>query len=175
MKEKIKSFLKQNWFEITIIIIIILVLVGSVFYGYEWQPVLIPILLLVIAFFIERRKEYSNRLTQQRIENFRNLLEGSTGFFSNFYKDVFEQRKKQQKFLEEYVKSWISAPDDIIRAINAFFIEAQFAGKNPYESESEQDKKNREKMAEILLRMRKQILGETELTEKDFYIWSFSK
>ncbi len=138
-------------------------------------PLLLPIILVIIGLFVERRKENYNRLIQQQIENFRNILDGSTGFFSDFYEDSNEQKKKQRKFLEEYVKSWISAPDDIVKAINIFLIEAKFKGKDPYKNEEDQDKKNREKMAEILLRMREQILGKTNLTKEDFYIWTFEK
>jgi len=138
-------------------------------------PLLIPIILLIIGFFVEKRKENYNRLMRQQIENFRNILDGSTGFFSNFYEDSSEQKKRQRKFLEEYVKSWISAPDDIVKAINAFLIETKFKGEDPYKDEKVQDEKNREKMAEILLIMRKQILGKTDLTKEDFYIWTFEK
>ena len=37
MKEKIKIFLQQNWFKVSLLIIIIIVIVG-VFYWYEWRP-----------------------------------------------------------------------------------------------------------------------------------------
>ena len=37
MKEKTKNCLKQNWFKISLLIIIIIVISGA-FYWYEWRP-----------------------------------------------------------------------------------------------------------------------------------------
>ncbi len=37
MKEKIKDFIKENWFKVSLLLIVILFLSGA-FYWYEWKP-----------------------------------------------------------------------------------------------------------------------------------------
>lgn len=91
-------------------------------------------------------------------EKYTNLLIHLQGFVGNTVS--FETKKK---FFEEQYKSWIYGSDDVVIATNKMIqliIDSQ--GKEPDHEEG------RKAVGEIVLAMRKDLLGKTGLSYKDF-------
>jgi hypothetical protein len=111
----------------------------------------------VTYLFTIRTKKNENilRFKEEKYANLLVLLQGFVG------RTVSPDLKK--KFFEEQYKSWLYSSDDVVKSINdlvKLLIEER--GKTP------DQKKGREVIGNIVLQMRKDLLGRTNLKSDDF-------
>lgn len=102
-----------------------------------------------------KRKESMLKFKEEKYTNLLILLQGFVG------KTVSAEKKK--KFFEEQYKSWLYSSDEVVEAINKMVrlvIESHGQAPNPEEG--------RKAIGNIVLAMRKDLLGKTNLNHKDF-------
>lgn len=124
--------------------------------------ILVPLISAAIGgyvsyYFSSKAKKYEAVLKFKE-EKYANLLIHLQGFVGNTAS--YETKKH---FFEEQYKSWIYGSDEVIKATNymtKLVIDAQ--GKEPDHEEG------RKAVGNIVLAMRKDLLGKTKLTYKDF-------
>jgi hypothetical protein len=124
--------------------------------------IILPLISVVIGawvtyFFTEKSKKYEAMLKfkEEKYTNLLILLQGFVGQTTS--------GDLKQKFFEEQYKSWLYSSDEVVAAINemiAFLIKER--GNIPY---PEQGKKI---IGNIVLQMRKDLLGKTNLKPEDF-------
>jgi hypothetical protein len=128
-----------------ILTFVILPLVSAVTGGY-------------ITYYFSSRSKKFEAMMKFKEEKYANLLIHLQGFVGN---TVSIDTKK--KFFEEQYKSWIYGSDEVIQATNRMIqlvIDSQ--GKDPNQDEG------RKAVGEIVLAMRKDLLGKTKLSHRDF-------
>jgi hypothetical protein len=111
--------------------------------------------LTYIFAFKAKYKETILRFKEEKYSNLLIFLQGFVGKTAN--------RDSKIKFFEEQYRSWLYSSDDVVKAINKmvnFVIDSK--GKEP------NHEIGRKCVGEIVLAMRKDLLGNTNLTYKDF-------
>jgi hypothetical protein len=111
----------------------------------------------VSYYFTSKTKKFETAL-RFREEKYSNLLKLLQGFVGN----TVSYDTKKKSFEEQY-KSWIYCSDEVIIAINnlvRLVIDVQGKEPNP--------EKGRKAIGNIVLAMRKDLLGKTTLSYKDF-------
>ena len=111
-----------------------------------------------ITYLFTIRVKKSDNMLKFREEKYANLLIHLQGFVG---KTTSGDTKK--RFFEEQYKSWLYASDDVVQSINdlvELLIEERGNTPDP--------KKGRKVVGNIVLQMRKDLLGKTELKENDF-------
>ena len=111
-----------------------------------------------ITYLFTIRVKKSENMIKFKEEKYANLLIHLQGFVG---KTISGNTKK--KFFEEQYKSWLYASDDVVQSINdlvKLLIEERGNMPNP--------QKGRKVVGNIVLQMRKDLLGKTELKENDF-------
>lgn len=91
-------------------------------------------------------------------EKYSNLIIALQGFVGST-----NSAETKRKFFEEQYKSWLYSSDEVVESINnliKLLIEEQGNRPNP--------EKGREIIGTIILEMRKDLLGKTNLSYKDF-------
>jgi hypothetical protein len=124
--------------------------------------IIVPLISAIIGgyisyYFSSKAKKYEAVLKFKE-EKYANLLIHLQGFVGS---TISYETKKQ--FFEEQYKSWIYGSDDVIKATNYMIqlvIDAQ--GRDPDHDEG------RRAVGNIVLAMRKDLLGKTKLTYEDF-------
>lgn len=109
---------------------------------------------LITWFFLLKAQKYNNIRTFKE-EKYANLLILLQGFLGNT-----NSIEKQRLFLEEHYKSWLYSSDDVVRSINNLILLAS--------QESPDPEKWRKLIGNIVLKMRKDLLGKTNLGHNDF-------
>lgn len=121
----------------------------------------------IIGSFINQlyktRSDKKIRKFRQKEERFFSMLTDS-GAFVVGTKDP----DKMKKFYEGYRQIWLYASDKTITAINEFF-KATGAKPKKWEELNEADKKH----GQMILQLRKEFYGKTELKPEDYLILSF--
>jgi len=113
---------------------------------------------LWIGYFVTVRVKKSESILKFKEEKYANLLVLLQGFIGET-----NSRDTKKRFFEEQYKSWVYASDDVVHAMNdlvKLLIEEKDNTPNP--------QKGRQVIGNIVLQMRKDLLGETELKENDF-------
>lgn len=111
-----------------------------------------------ITYLFTIRIKKSENMLKFKEEKYANLLTYLQGFVGQ---TTSEDTKK--KFFEEQYKSWLYASDDVVKSINdlvKLLIEERGNTPDP--------KKGRRVVGNIVLQMRKDLLGKSELKENDF-------
>ncbi len=124
--------------------------------------ILIPVIVAIISSYLtyyfaikSKRNESILKFKEEKYSNLLILLQGFVG------KTTSGETKK--KFFEEQYKSWLYASDGVVKAINEMVqIVIDSRGKNP---EQEEGKKA---VGNIVLEMRKDLSGKTNLKSEDF-------
>jgi hypothetical protein len=111
----------------------------------------------VSYYFTSKTKKFEAvlRFREEKYSNLLILLQGFVGNTTSF--------DTKKKFFEEQYKSWIYCSDEVILAINnlvQLVIDAKGKQPNPEEG--------LEAIGNIVLAMRKDLLGKTTLSNKDF-------
>ncbi len=111
-----------------------------------------------ITYLFTIRVKKSENILKFKEEKYANLLIHLQGFVG---KTTSGDTKK--KFFEEQYKSWLYASDDVVKSINdlvKLLIDERGDAPDP--------KKGRQVVGNIVLQMRKDLLGKSELKENDF-------
>ena len=126
------------------------------------QPILIPILVAVISsyltyhFAIKSRKDES--ISKFKEEKYTALLVYLQGFVGRTASGEIKR-----KFFEEQYKSWLYASDGVVKAVNNMVRLVIDSKGNDPNAEA-----GRRAVGNIVLEMRKDLLGKTDLKSDDF-------
>lgn len=124
--------------------------------------ILIPVIIAVISSYLtyyfaikSKKNEAILKFKEEKYSNLLILLQGFVG------KTTSGETKK--KFFEEQYKSWLYSSDGVIKAINEMVqIVINARGKEP------EQEKGKRAVGNIVLEMRKDLLGKTNLKSEDF-------
>lgn len=122
----------------------------------------LPILTLIVGssltYFYGIKSKKQEAITKFKEEKYSNLIIALQGFVGNT-----SSVETKKKFFEEQYKSWLYSSDSVVESINEFvnlLIEEKGKAPNP--------EKGRKVIGNIILEMRKDLLGSTKLSYKDF-------
>ena len=124
--------------------------------------ILIPIIVAVISSYLtyyfaikSKKNEAILKFKEEKYSNLLILLQGFVG------KTTSGETKK--KFFEEQYKSWLYSSDGVIKAINEMVqLVINAKGKEP------EQEKGKKAVGNIVLEMRKDLSGKTNLKSEDF-------
>ena len=124
--------------------------------------VILPIITVVfgsyLTYYFTIRSKKQEAIQKFKEEKYSNLIILLQGFIGN---TVSGEKKK--KFFEEQYRSWLYSSDDVIVAINELTkLLKDLKGADPDPSEG------RKVVGNIILQMRKDLLGRTKLKQDDF-------
>jgi hypothetical protein len=124
--------------------------------------ILLPIVTAILSSYLTYHFAMKSKKTEAMIkfkeEKYSNLVVALQGFIGT---TVSAETKR--KFFEEQYKSWLYSSDDVVKSINELIrllIEEKGQAPDP--------EKGRKIIGSIILEMRKDLIGKTELTYKDF-------
>lgn len=121
-------------------------------------PIITAILSSYLTYFFAIKTKQKEVITKFKEEKYSNLIIALQGFVgSTVSPDI------KRKFYEEQYKSWLYSSDNVVRSVNELtklLIREREKGPNPQEG--------REVVGNIILEMRRDLLGKTGLTYKDF-------
>jgi hypothetical protein len=120
--------------------------------------IVLPILTALCSYIIAiktKKNEVMQKFREEKYSNLLILLQGFVGNTANY--------ETKKIFFEEQYKSWIYSSDEVIIAINTMVqLVKDSQGKNP---DRELGKKA---IGNIVLAMRRDLLGKTNLSYEDF-------
>lgn len=124
--------------------------------------ILIPIVTGLISsyatYYFTLKSKRNEAIIKFKEEKYINLLVALQGFVG-----LTASTKTKKEFFEEQYKSWLYCSDDVAKAINSMVgLIIDNEGKNPNSIEG------RRAVGNIVLAMRKDLLGKTNLTYTDF-------
>src|SRR3990167_790704 len=124
--------------------------------------ILVPIIVAVISsyltYFFAIKSNKNESILKFKEEKYSNLLILLQGFVG---KTTSGETKK--KFFEEQYKSWLYSSDGVVKAINEMVqIVINARGKEP------EQEKGKKAVGNIVLEMRKDLSGKTNLKSEDF-------
>lgn len=121
-------------------------------------PIITAILSSYLTYLFAIKSKRSEAMLKFKEEKYSNLLILLQGFVGNT-----TSGDTKRKFFEEQYKSWLYSSDGVVRAINEMLgLIKGSKGKNP------EPEKGREIVGSIVLEMRKDLLGKTNLSSSDF-------
>ncbi len=124
--------------------------------------ILIPIITAVISSYLtyyftvkSKKTEAILKFKEEKYSNLLILLQGFVGRTTS--------GNTKRKFFEEQYKSWLYCSDKVVKATNEMVqLVIDSRGKEP------DQEKGKKAIGNIVLEMRKDLLGKTELTSDDF-------
>lgn len=121
-------------------------------------PILTAILSSYLTYFFAIKTKHREVMAKFKEEKYSNLIVALQGFVGST-----TSADTKRKFYEEQYKSWLYSSDDVVVAVNRLteLLIAQ-KGKDP------EPELGRQIVGSIILEMRKDLLGKTALTYKDF-------
>jgi hypothetical protein len=124
------------------------------------SSLLVSIVGVLVTEYYRVRSEKELRKFQHKEERYVNMLSNFGGFRVGKI-DV----EKQERFYQEYSQLWLYASDETIRSVNSFWIAT--GATQPSELElSKADKAT----CQMILQLRKDFYGETQLKPEEFLI-----
>lgn len=121
-------------------------------------PIITAILSSYLTYYFAIKSKKTEAMIKFKEEKYSNLVVALQGFVGT---TVSADTKR--KFFEEQYKSWLYSSDDVVKSINELIqllIEGRGLTLDP--------EKGRKLIGSIILEMRKDLIGKTELTYKDF-------
>ncbi len=121
-------------------------------------PILSAILSSYFTYYLSLRGKKAESIMKFKEEKYANLIILLQGFVGST-----TSGETKRKFFEEQYKSWMYASDEVVQSVNhlvQLVIDAKGATPNP--------EVGRKSVGDIILAMRKDLLGKTNLTYKDF-------
>ncbi|MEE9431892.1 MAG: hypothetical protein V3V16_12665 [Melioribacteraceae bacterium] len=121
-------------------------------------PIVTAILSSYLTYHFAIKSKKNEAIIRFKEEKYSNLIIALQGFVGSTV-----SANAKRKFFEEQYKSWLYSSDEVVKSINdliRLLIEENGNAPNP--------EKGREIIGTIILKMRKDLLGKTELTYKDF-------
>lgn len=121
-------------------------------------PIVTAILGSYLTYYFAMKSKKTEAMIKFKEEKYSNLVVALQGFIGT---TVSADTKR--KFFEEQYKSWLYSSDDVVKSLNELIqllIEEKGQAPDP--------EKGRRIIGNIILEMRKDLIGKTELTYKDF-------
>ena len=121
-------------------------------------PILTAIIGSYLTYFFTSRSKRNEAILRFKEEKYGNMLVLLQGFVGKT-----ASPGPKRKFFEEQYRSWLYCSDDVVKAINqmvALVIKSEGSAPNP--------EKGREVIGNIVVAMRKDLLGHTSLKAADF-------
>jgi DNA-directed RNA polymerase subunit E'/Rpb7 len=121
-------------------------------------PIMTAILSSYLTYYFAIKSKQKETITRFNEEKYSNLIIALQGFVGS---TVSVETKR--KFFEEQYKSWLYSSDEVVNSINELIrLLIEERGKDP------NPEKGQKTIGNIILAMRKDLLGKTKLTNKDF-------
>ena len=121
-------------------------------------PIIAGILSSYLTYYFTIRSKKQEVIQKFKEEKYTNLILKLQGFIG-----TTRSKEIKKKFYEEQYKSWLYSSDKVVEAINELTILLmEERGANP------DPQKGLKVVGEIILQMRKDLLGKTKLTYRDF-------
>lgn len=121
-------------------------------------PIITAILSSYLTYYFAIKSKRAEAITKFKEEKYSNLIIALQGFIGT---TVSSETKK--KFFEEQYKSWLYSSDEVVKSVNELIrLLMEERGKDPDPA------KGRKIIGNIILAMRKDLMGKTDLTCKDF-------
>jgi len=121
-------------------------------------PLITAILSSYLTYYFTIRSKKTEAIQKFKDEKYSNLLILLQGFVGST-----TSAETKKNFFEEQYKSWLYCSDGVARAINYMVqLVIEYEGKNP------DPRKSKKAVGNIVLEMRKDLLGNTKLTYEDF-------
>ena len=121
-------------------------------------PVFSAILGSYFTYYFTIKSRKKEAISKFKEEKYSNLIVALQGFVGSTVSS-----EKKRKFFEEQYKSWLYGSDEVIKSINELIeLLIKENGKVPNPDEG------RKIIGNIILKMRKDLLGKTDLTFMDF-------
>lgn len=122
-------------------------------------PVVVAILSSYLTYYFAIKSKKSEAVLKFKEEKYSNLLILLQGFIGNT-----TSGETKKKFFEEQYKSWLYCSDGVVNAINDMVrLIMNTRGKAP------DPKQGKKAVGNIVLEMRKDLLGKTKLSPEDFW------
>ncbi len=125
--------------------------------------IILPVISAVISsyfttFYFANKLKKNEAIQKFKEEKYSNLILHLQGFIGET-----ANRETKRKFFEEQYKSWLYSSDEVVIAINGLITLAkEEEGKAP------NIEKGRQAIGNVILSMRKDLLGTTSLSHRDF-------
>ena len=111
-----------------------------------------------LTYLFQAKSRKHEAILRFKEEKYSNLIIALQGFVG-----ITASGKEKKHFLEEQYKSWLYASDDVSKAINKLIkLLIENKGKEPNHEEG------RKIIGNIILEMRRDLLGKTKLRNEDF-------
>ncbi len=124
--------------------------------------VLLPIIAAIISsyftYYLTIKSKKSEAILKFKEEKYANLLVLLQGFVG-----ITVSAESKRKFFEEQYKSWLYCSDEVVRAINNMVELLKMSREKKYDIEE-----GRKAIGNIVLAMRQDLLGKTNLHYNDF-------
>jgi 23S rRNA A1618 N6-methylase RlmF len=121
-------------------------------------PIITAIIGSYLTYYFTIKSKKNEAILKFKEEKYSNLLILLQGFVGET-----TAGDTKRKFFEEQYKSWLYCSDGVVRAINEMVqLVIDSRGKEP------EPERGRRAVGSIVLEMRKDLLGKTELTTNDF-------
>ena len=122
-------------------------------------PVAVAILSSYLTYYFAIKSKKNEAILKFKEEKYSNLLILLQGFIGNT-----TSGETKKKFFEEQYKSWLYCSDGVVNAINEMVrLIMNARGKAP------DPKQGKKAVGNIVLEMRKDLLGKTKLSSEDFW------
>ena len=122
-------------------------------------PVVVAILSSYLTYYFAIKSKKNEAILKFKEEKYSNLLILLQGFIGNT-----TSGETKKKFFEEQYKSWLYCSDGVVNAINEMVrLIMNARGKAP------DPKQGKKAVGNIVLEMRKDLLGKTKLSSEDFW------
>ncbi len=120
--------------------------------------VILPIIAAYFTYYFAIKSKKNEAMLKFKEEKYANLLILLQGFVG-----MTTSGEAKRKFFEEQYKSWLYCSDDVVKAINNM-VQLVIASKG----EKPEIEEGRKAIGSIVLAMRKDLLGKTNLNYNDF-------
>ncbi len=121
-------------------------------------PIIVALLSSYLTYYFTIKSKKSEAILKFKEEKYSNLLILLQGFVGRT-----TSGETKRKFFEEQYKSWLYCSDSVVKAINEMVqLVIDSRGKEP------EPEKGKKAIGNIVLEMRKDLLGKTKLTSENF-------
>jgi hypothetical protein len=121
-------------------------------------PVIVGLISSCLTYYFAIQSKRKESMLKFKEEKYSNLLMHLQGFVGNT-----ASAETKRKFFEEQYKSWLYCSDDVVMTVNKMIrLVIEYRGKQPNPEEG------RKAVGEIVIAMRKDLLGKTKLDFHDF-------
>lgn len=121
-------------------------------------PIVTAIISSYLTYYFAMKSKKTEAMIKFKEEKYSNLVVALQGFIGTTTSTI-----TKRKFFEEQYKSWLYSSDTVVRSVNELTkILIEESGKAPNQE------RGRKVVGNIILEMRKDLIGKTKLSYKDF-------